>query len=105
MNDMNELPQKPKRRWIPIVLGIVFLIFVLGIGAVIVSVAWFRQQLQITETTATNAAQEFEAVRARFAGQQPLLEMRDGEPAYVAEREERAALHRSAHHTALDGVG
>lgn len=88
MSEMNELPQKPKRRWIPIVVGIVFLIFVLGVGAVIFSVAWFRQQLQITEISATNASQEFEAVRAKFAGQRPLLEMRNGEPAYVAEREQ-----------------
>lgn len=87
MSEMNELPQKPKRRWIPIVIGIVFLIFVLGVGAVIVSVAWFRQNLQVTEVSAANASQEFEAIRAKFAGQRPLLEMRDGEPAYVAERE------------------
>jgi hypothetical protein len=87
MSDMNELPRKPKRRWIAIVLGILFLIFVLGAGAVIFSVAWFRQNLQITEVSATTASKEFEAIRARFAGQRPLLEMRDGEPAYVAERE------------------
>ena len=61
MSEMNDLPRKPRRRWIPIVIGIVFVIFVLGVGAVIFTVAWFRQQLQITETTATNAAQEFEA--------------------------------------------
>jgi hypothetical protein len=87
MSDMNELPRK-KRRWIPIVIGIVFLILVLGIGAVIFSVAWFRQNLQVTEVSAPNAAQEFEAVRARFSGQRPLIEMRDGEPEYVAERKD-----------------
>jgi hypothetical protein len=87
MSDIIEPPRKPKRRWIPIVLGILFLFFVLGVGAVILSVAWFRQNLQVTEVSAANASQEFEAVRARFAGQRPLLEMRDGEPAYVAERE------------------
>lgn len=88
MNDMNGLPPKPKRRWIPIVIGIVFLMLVLGAGAVIFSVAWFRQQLQITATTATSASQEFDAIRAKFAGQRPLLEMRDGEPAYAAGREQ-----------------
>ena len=87
MSEINELSQKPKRRWIPIVLGIVFLVFVLGVGAVIFTVAWFRQNLQVTEVSATKASEEFDAIRARFAGQRPLLEMRDGEPAYVAERE------------------
>ena len=88
MSDMNDLPQKPRRRWIPIVVGIVFLIFVLGVGAVIFSVAWFRQALHVTEASQAHAVQEFDAVRARFGGQRPLLEMRDGEPAYVAEREQ-----------------
>jgi len=88
MSDMNELPPKPKRRWLPIVLGIVFLLFVLAVGAVIFSVAWFRQNLQVTEVSATNAEQAFDAVRARFPGQRPLLEMRDGEPEYVAERKD-----------------
>jgi len=90
VSEMNDLPRKPRRRWIPIVIVIVFLIFVLGVGAVIFTVAWFRQQLQITEVSATSAAQEFEAVRAKFSGQRPLLEMRDGEPAYVAEREKES---------------
>ena len=86
MSDMDELPQKPKRRWIPIVIGIVVLIFILGVGAVLVSVAWFRQALQVTAVSQTEAVREFEAIRAKFSGQRPLLEMRDGEPAFVAGR-------------------
>jgi flagellar basal body-associated protein FliL len=88
MSDMNDLPQKPKRRWIPIVLGIVFLIFVLGVGAVVVSVAWFRQALHVTDVSKGTAEQQFDAVRAKFSGQRPLLEMRDGQPAFVAERKD-----------------
>lgn len=86
MTEMNEPPRKPKRRWIPIVIGIVFLVFVLGVGAVVFSVAWFRQHLTVTETSETTAAREFDAVRAKFPGQRPLLEMRDGRPQYVEER-------------------
>jgi hypothetical protein len=86
MSEMNEPPQKPKRRWIPIVFGIVLFLFVLGVGSVIFSVAWFRQHLLVTEASETTAAQEFEAVRAKFPGQRPLLEMRDGRPFYVEER-------------------
>lgn len=86
MSEMDGLPPKPKRRWIPIVLGIVFLLFVLGVGAVIFSVAWFRQQVQVTEVSATGASEQFDAIRARFAGKQPLLELHDGEPRFVKER-------------------
>lgn len=88
MSELNELPQKPKRRWIPIVIGIVFVIFVLGVGAVTFTVAWFRQALHVTEASHDTAVAQFDAVRAKFAGQRPLLEMRDGEPAYVAERKD-----------------
>ena len=88
MSEMNELPHKPKRRWLPIVLGIVFLVFVLGVGAVLFSVAWFRQALQVTAVSQIEAGREFDAIRAKFSGQRPLLEMRDGEPAFVAERKD-----------------
>lgn len=88
MSDMNELPQKPKRRWIPIVLGIVFVIFVLGVGAVVFSVAWFRQAFHVTDVSKATAEQQFDAVRAKFSGQRPLLEMREGQPAFVAERKD-----------------
>lgn len=86
MSEINELPQKPKRRWILIVVGIVCFIFFLGVGAVIFSVAWFRQHLNVTTVSHASAVQQFDAVRAKFSGQRPLLEMRDGEPAFVAER-------------------
>ncbi len=82
MSETSEGPQKPKRRWIPIVIGIVFLLFVLGIGAVVFSVAWMQQRLLVTEVSETNADREFDAIRAKFPGQRPLLELRDGKPHY-----------------------
>lgn len=90
MSEMNELPPKTKRRWMPIVLGIVFLLFVLAVGAVLLSVAWFRQALQVTAVSQIEAGREFDAIRAKFSGQRPLLEMREGEPALAAERKDEA---------------
>ena len=90
MSEINDLPPKPKRRWIPIVLGIILLIFVVGVGVVILSVAWFRQALDVTEVSQANATQQFDEIRAKFSGQLPLIEMRDGEPALVAARKDEA---------------
>lgn len=78
--------QPRKRKWVPIVIGIFFVLVVLAIGAVTFTTLWFRQNLTVTDISDRNAAGEFDAVRARFAGQQPLIEMRDGRPHYVGER-------------------
>ncbi len=79
MSEMNDAPQKPKRKWIPIVVGVLFLLFVLGVGAVVFTAAWFRNHMEVAATTDMDAAKAFDEVKARFPGQ-PLLEFRDGEP-------------------------
>jgi hypothetical protein len=83
MND--ELP-KPKRRWVPIVLGILFLFTVLTIGCVVVTVSWFRQNMTITETNLEAAERQMDDVRAKFPGQQPLIQLVDGKPQFVTDR-------------------
>jgi hypothetical protein len=85
MNETDQ-PQKPKRRWIPIVIGIVLFMFIVGLGGIIFSVAWFRQHFNVSEANQAAATQEFDAILAKFPGQRPLLEMRNGEPAFVEER-------------------
>ena len=91
MTDMNDAPQKPKRKWIPIAIGVALLVFVLGLGGIVFSVAWMRQNLLVTELPEATAAQEFNAVLAKFPGQRPLLELRDGKPEYTAERRNEPA--------------
>ena len=83
---MNDAQPARKRRWIPIVLGILFVFVVLAIGGVIFMVAFVQNNMSITEMSATSADDEFGKVRARFAGQQPLIQLVDGRPEYVAER-------------------
>jgi len=83
MND--ELPKK-KRRWIPIVIGVLVLCGFMAIGAIAFTVAWFRQNVTVTRSSAETATQQFEEVRKRYPGQEPLIRLVDGRPQYAAER-------------------
>jgi len=83
MND--ELPKK-KRRWIPIVIGVLLLFFILGAGAIVLTVVWFRQNVTMTESSEDSAQRQFEEVRNRFPGQQPLIQLVDDRPQYAPER-------------------
>jgi hypothetical protein len=75
-----------RRNWIWIVFGVFVVLFMLGIGAMIATTAWIQSNLTVTETTEGTAQQELDTIRARFANRPPLLEMRDGRPAYSGGR-------------------
>ena len=83
---MNDEQPRKKRSWVPIVLGVLALGFVLTVGGCFVAISLLRQQFTVTETNAGGAESEFDKVRARFAGQKPLFEMVDGKPQFVADR-------------------
>ena len=70
------------RRWVVVVFGVFIVVVFVGIGAIIGITAWFQQNLEVKTLTTTEAESEFEAVRQRFPGRAPLLEMRNGRPAY-----------------------
>lgn len=87
------------RRWAPIVFGVaVFVVFV-GISAVVLSVAWFRDHLSIEAASSTGADSAFEEVRRRYDAKAPLLEMhgasvaRRNPPLEDAPRTRLATLH------------
>ena len=82
--------QKPKRTWVWVLVGVFFFLCVIAIGGIVFSVAFFRQNMTITDTTASSAADEFDKVRAQFAGQKPLIQFVDGRPAYVPDRAARS---------------
>jgi hypothetical protein len=73
-----------RRNWLWIIFGVFMVLVCIGIGAVIATTAWVRQNLTVTDTTAGGATQEFDTVRAQFGGRPPLLEIRDGRPVYTA---------------------
>ena len=49
IGDQGSGTPKKKRNWILIVIGILFLLTVIGISGVVFTVAWFRNNIQITE--------------------------------------------------------
>lgn len=79
-----------KRKWIPIAIGVVVLLFFIAVGAVIFAVSYAREHLQISTTSETDAMRAFDDVRAKFPGR-PLIEVKDGEPASVGDRSSEAA--------------
>jgi hypothetical protein len=85
---MNETaPPPPKKRtWLWVVFGIFFVLFVTAVAGITFAVAFFRQGMTVNAMDEDRAAAEFESVRARFPGQQPLIRMVDGRPEYIAER-------------------
>lgn len=83
---MNDVTPKKKRTWPWVVLGVVVVFIVIAIGGIAFSVFFLRQSMNVTDMNATNADQEFEAIRAKFAGRQPLIQLVDGRPQYVADR-------------------
>ena len=80
---MNEPAPKKKRTWLWIVLGVFAFLVVVAIGGIVLMVTFVRQSMSISQMDASGAEEEFNAVRARFAGQQPLIQMVDGRPQLV----------------------
>jgi hypothetical protein len=82
----------PKRRtWIWIVAGVVVLFAFVAIGGVIVAVSFFRQNVNVTQIAEDAASRQFEEVRNRFPGQQPLIQIVDGTPQFVSSRASQSA--------------
>ena len=73
-------------RWVQILAGIAIVFAFLAIGAIIVGVSWMREHIDIVDSTEVEATRAFDEIHAKFPGQRPLLELRDGTPHYVEER-------------------
>ena len=76
---------KKKRRWIPILIGVVLLFGMIAVGAVVFTAMWFRENMTITRSSEDAATQQFEEVRRRFASQEPLIQLVDGRPQITRE--------------------
>jgi hypothetical protein len=76
-----------KRTWISILIAAVIVVGILAVSAV-GGTAYFIYHHVHTEYTPTDSAdRQFQQARARFAGQQPLIEMRNGRDEPVFHRE------------------
>jgi hypothetical protein len=89
------------RTWVSILIAAVAIVIVLCLALVGGSIYWFRQHIDTQSSSRQSAAVEFTRERARFAGQQPLLELRAGDTpvihrapnTLVAEHAEITDLH------------
>ena len=80
-----------RRRWPFVVLGIAVVLVFLGIGAVIATVAWFQQNMEITSSSSSDAETEFTAVRQKFGDREPLMELNGGVPRFTKARDQASS--------------
>lgn len=84
----NMPPDAPpkKRTWLWVLFGIFCVFVVIAIAGIAFSVAFFRQSMTVSDMNSTRATEQFDAVRARFPGQEPLIRMVDNRPEFISER-------------------
>lgn len=75
-----------RRNWLLILFGVAVLVVFVGIGAIVAITAWVQQNMEVTKTTESGAQVEFDKVRQQFAGRPPLLDFKNGRPAYASGR-------------------
>jgi hypothetical protein len=86
-----EAPAKKRRTWLWVGGGVLLFLGVVAVGGIMLAVSLFRNNMTVNESTEPDAMQQFDAVRSRYPGQQPLIQLVDGRPEYVAERASRSA--------------
>jgi hypothetical protein len=72
-----------KRTWISILIAGVVIVVMLGVALVGGSAYWIYRHFNTRFTSNESAVAEIDGERARFNGQQPLVEMRPGEDPIV----------------------
>lgn len=78
-----EAPPTKKRTWLWVVLGIFLFFTVLSVGCVVGAVLFFRQSFDVQSTSEQSALQQMDEIRAKFPGQQPLIQMVGGKAQLV----------------------
>lgn len=72
-----------KRTWVSVLIAAAAIVVIFGLACIGGAVFWFRQHVNTQYTSPDTAAGEFDRERARFAGQEPLAELRSGESPIV----------------------
>ena len=73
------------RKWLAIGGGIAILLVFLAIGAAVVSVAWFRENIEVAQgTSPAAAAKAFDDAKSRYTDPRPVVEFdKDRRPTFV----------------------
>ena len=89
------------KRWVWWILGTMAFFGLLAMAGIGGCVYFFASHFDAREVTATQAEAEFEAIRARFKDQKPLLEIKRNGQVLVDRLEERAATYKGRKPEAL----
>jgi hypothetical protein len=76
-----------RRTWVSVLIAAVIIVGMLAAAAVGGTAYFFYNHIHTQSAETADAAREFEAARGRFAGQQPLIEMRRGDEEPVLHKE------------------
>jgi hypothetical protein len=76
-----------RKTWVSILIATVIVVAVLAVSAVGGTAYFIYRHVHTQETPPENAEQQFQQARARFAGQQPLIELRKGTDEPIFHRE------------------
>ena len=75
------MSQNNRKTWISVLIASVIVVGILAVSAVVGTAYFIYRHVHTQFTPSENAEQQFAQTRARFAGQQPLIEIRkDDEP-------------------------
>ena len=77
---------KTKRTWISIVVAILVVLFMMAVVLVGSAVFYVRRHIRAEFVTTAVGSEAFERERAQFAGQQPLIEMREHDQPLIHRR-------------------
>jgi hypothetical protein len=80
MSEMNDAPPKKKRTWLWVLLGVFAFFVITGVSLALFTAYYIGSHVEIVETPPPDAGKTFDEVRAKFPGQQPLLQFTNGEP-------------------------
>lgn len=79
-----------RNKWIPIIVGIVIFVVIVGIGLIGAAIYVFTRQVEFQTVETAAGEEQFQKLRAGFEGQTPFIELTgDGEF-----QEARAVVHR-----------
>jgi hypothetical protein len=73
------MSQSSRRTWVSVIIASVIIVGVLAVAAIGGTAYFIYRHVNAEFTPTANAQRQFVDARARFAGQQPLIEMRRGD--------------------------
>jgi hypothetical protein len=95
------MTQTNRRTWLSVLVASVIIVGILAATAVGGTAYFIYRHVQTQFTPSENAQRRFTDMRARFAGQKPLLEIRRGEDRPIVHRD---AIAASAPHAKLEAI-